>query len=215
MLYEATADEVYLKAARDYLDLALSCEDNLRSSPTSHKVAWGAAVLARITSDPRCTELAVTIADHLLAIQDPSGAWLVNQPTHTTFDQTAEISIWLQESAPSCSPCSRPGTLKKQAHRHVLGSTPRPVPRPLSARRWVMVRTMVTDMAGSSVNSRAISSSRARSTCAWSRNASTSPSRQQIRMSRGPRLRSSVSTDSQNVSPFQHHSARLLVGIRG
>jgi hypothetical protein len=96
-LYEATAEKVYLKAARDYLDFALSCDDNLRSSPTSHKVAWGAAVLARITSDPHCTELAVTIADHLLAIQDPSGAWLVDQPAHTTFDQTAEISIWLQE----------------------------------------------------------------------------------------------------------------------
>jgi hypothetical protein len=65
-LYEATADEVYLNAARDYLEFGLSCEGNLRSSPTSHKVAWGAAVLARITSDPRCTELAVTIADHLL-----------------------------------------------------------------------------------------------------------------------------------------------------
>jgi hypothetical protein len=96
-LYEGTGDEVYLKAAGDYLNLALSCEGNLRSSPTSHKVAWGAAVLGRITGDPRCTELAVAIADYLLEIQDPSGAWLVDQPTHTTFDQTAEISIWLQE----------------------------------------------------------------------------------------------------------------------
>jgi hypothetical protein len=96
-LYEATADEVYLKAARNYLDFALSCEGNLRSSPTSHKVAWGAAVLARIASDPRCTELAIAIADYLLAVQDPSGAWLIDQPAHTTFDQTAEISIWLQE----------------------------------------------------------------------------------------------------------------------
>jgi hypothetical protein len=41
--------------------------------------------------------LAITIADHLLAIQDPSGAWHVDQPAHTMFDQTAEISIWLQE----------------------------------------------------------------------------------------------------------------------
>lgn len=96
-LHEATADEIYLKAARDYLDFAVSCEGNLRSSPTSHKVAWGAAILARITRDPRCSELAVTIADHLLAIQDPSGAWLVDQPAHTAFDQTAEISIWLKE----------------------------------------------------------------------------------------------------------------------
>ena len=96
-LYKVTAEEVYLNAARDYFEFAFSCKSDLRSSPTSHKVAWGAAVLARITHDHRCAELAVTIADHLLAVQDRSGAWLVDQPAHTTFDQTAEISIWLQE----------------------------------------------------------------------------------------------------------------------
>lgn len=96
-LFEATADDAHLRAARGYLDFALSCQGNLRSCPTSHKVAWGAAVLARITGDLCCTDLAVTIADHLLGIQDPSGAWLADQPAHTTFDQTAEIAIWLQE----------------------------------------------------------------------------------------------------------------------
>jgi hypothetical protein len=96
-LYEATADDRYLRAARGYLDFGLSCEGNLRSCHTSHKVAWGAAVLARITSDPRCIELAVAIADYLLGIQDPSGAWLADQPAHTKFDQTAEIAIWLRE----------------------------------------------------------------------------------------------------------------------
>jgi hypothetical protein len=96
-LYEATADDAYLRTARGYLDFALSCEGNLRSCHTSHKVAWGAAVLARITGEPRCAELTVTIADHLLGIQDPSGAWLADQPAYTMFDQTAEIAIWLQE----------------------------------------------------------------------------------------------------------------------
>jgi hypothetical protein len=96
-LGEATGDDAHLRAARGYLEFGLSCEGNLRSCPTSHKVAWGAAVLTRITGDPRCTDLAATIADHLLGIQDPSGAWLADQPAHTTFDQTAEIAIWLRE----------------------------------------------------------------------------------------------------------------------
>lgn len=48
---EATADDRYLRAARGYLDFGLSCEGNLRSCHTSHKVAWGAAVLARITEE--------------------------------------------------------------------------------------------------------------------------------------------------------------------
>jgi hypothetical protein len=96
-LFEATGEQTHLRAACGYLDYALSCEGNLRSCPTSHKVAWGAAVLGGITGDPRSKELAVAIADHLLDIQDPSGAWLVDQPAHTTFDQTAEIAIWLRE----------------------------------------------------------------------------------------------------------------------
>jgi hypothetical protein len=96
-LFEATGEDAHLRAARGYLDFALSCEGDLRSCHTSHKVAWGAAVLARITGDPRSAALAVTIADHLLGIQDPSGVWLADQPAHTMFDQTAEIAIWLQE----------------------------------------------------------------------------------------------------------------------
>jgi hypothetical protein len=96
-LYEATAGEAYLTAARGYLDFALACHGHLRRCHTSHKVAWAAAILARITGDPRCGELAASIADHLIAIQDPSGAWLTDQPAHITFDQTAEIAIWLQE----------------------------------------------------------------------------------------------------------------------
>jgi len=94
---ESPGDVAHLEAARDYLDFALSCRGNLRTFYFSHKVAWGAAALARITGDQRCVELATAIADHLLEIQDPSGAWLTDQPPHTTFDQTAEIAIWLKE----------------------------------------------------------------------------------------------------------------------
>lgn len=96
-LFEATADDTHLRTACGYLDFGLSCEGDLRSSPTSHKVAWGASILARLTGDPRYAELSVTIADHLLAIQDPSGVWLPDEPAHTRFDQTAEIAIWLRE----------------------------------------------------------------------------------------------------------------------
>ena len=43
---------------------------------------------------------AVRGADDAVAlhqVQDPSGAWLTDQPAHTMFDQTAEIAIWLKE----------------------------------------------------------------------------------------------------------------------
>ncbi|HET9253926.1 MAG TPA: hypothetical protein VFO16_01840 [Pseudonocardiaceae bacterium] len=96
-LFQATRNADHLRAACGYLDFVLSCEGDLRSSPASHQVAWGAAVLSEITADPRGAGLASAIADHLLAIQDPSGAWLISQPAHTTFDQTAEVAIWLRE----------------------------------------------------------------------------------------------------------------------
>ena len=43
------------------------------------------------------TAFAEKIVDHLLGIQDADGAWLKNEPAHTSFDQTAEIAIWLRE----------------------------------------------------------------------------------------------------------------------
>jgi len=98
-LAEATGDRNHLRIARGYLDFALSCEGDLRASPLSHKVAWGAAVLGRIDGEPRAIELTRQIAAFLLEIQDADGSWLASEPPHTTFDQTAEIAIWLQEIA--------------------------------------------------------------------------------------------------------------------
>jgi hypothetical protein len=96
-LSQATGEVVHLQAARGYLEFALSCGGGLRSSHLSHKVAWGAAVLAGVAGEERGLELSTAIADHLVRIQDPDGAWLADQPAHTKFDQTAEIAIWLQE----------------------------------------------------------------------------------------------------------------------
>ena len=149
-LYEATADGAYLKAARGYLDFGLACEGNLRSFHTSHKVAWGAAVLARITGDPRCMELVVIIADHLLGIQAPSGAWLVDQPAHTTFDQPPKLqfgagdqrrTLTLQQSGidqetltPPCPGVTTPGPPDHRAgppiDRQSAGAKPRTTPLP-------------------------------------------------------------------------------------
>jgi hypothetical protein len=98
-LAELSGDHGHLRTAQGYLDFALSCEGNLRSSPASHKVAWGAAVLGRIAAEPQAIALAEQITGFLLEIQDATGAWLPAQPPHTSFDQTAEIAIWLQEIA--------------------------------------------------------------------------------------------------------------------
>ena len=96
-LFAATNDGQYIDTAKDYLDFLLRCQGNLRTFHYSHKVAWGAAILAKITKDERYADLAKSIADHLVQTQNPDGRWLPDEPAYTYFDQTAEIAIWMRE----------------------------------------------------------------------------------------------------------------------
>ena len=96
-LYTATQDSHYLHTAKGYLEFLLTCQGNLRAFHYSHKVAWGAAMMARLTKDSRYTELAKSIADYLVKTQSQDGRWLTDQPAYTVFDQTAEIAIWMKE----------------------------------------------------------------------------------------------------------------------
>ena len=96
-LFSATRETSYVRTADRLLDFASACEGNLRSSHLAHKVAWGAAVVGNLTKERRSVELSISIVEYLLSIQDPSGAWLKDQPASTSFDQTAEIAIWLRE----------------------------------------------------------------------------------------------------------------------
>ncbi len=96
-LFAATNDSRYIDTAKDYLEFLLGCQGNLRAFHYSHKVAWGAAIVGRITKDAHYLELATSIADFLVHTQSPDGRWLPDQPAYTYFDQTAEIAIWMRE----------------------------------------------------------------------------------------------------------------------
>ena len=96
-LFAATNDARLIDTAREYLDFLLGCDGNLRAFHYSHKVAWGAAILARITKDERYADLAKSIADFLVQTQSQDGRWLPEEPPFTFFDQTAEIAIWMRE----------------------------------------------------------------------------------------------------------------------
>ncbi len=96
-LYEATGDVSYQNSARAYLDFAMSCHGNILEFYFSHKVAWGAAILARLTGETKYIDFARSIIDSLLNIQDASGVWLKDEPAYVSFDQTAEIALWLRE----------------------------------------------------------------------------------------------------------------------
>ena len=96
-LYSATQDPHYLHPAKEYLEFLLKCQGNLRAFHYSHKVAWGAAMLARLTQESRYSALAKDITNYLVTTQSPDGRWLTDQPAYTYFDQTAEIAIWMKE----------------------------------------------------------------------------------------------------------------------
>ena len=96
-LYMAGGTSEYLDTAVRYLDFAMGCHSSIRAFHFSHKVAWGAAIVAGLTKEAKYTDFAESIVDYLLSIQDASGAWLKSEPAHTSFDQTAEIAIWLRE----------------------------------------------------------------------------------------------------------------------
>lgn len=96
-LAEATSDQAYLDGARAYLTFLQSVDESLYTFSFSHKVAWGASVLARVGDDPAAREMAIRVANFLVDIQDASGGWLMDQPLVTSLDQSAEIATWLFE----------------------------------------------------------------------------------------------------------------------
>ncbi|MCK2238941.1 MULTISPECIES: hypothetical protein [unclassified Crossiella] len=98
-LHQVSGHPDHLVAAQSYAEYAHLCGDNLIRTPFSHKVGWGAAILARHTGDQRHQALATGIADHLLSLQGPNGNWSPDGPAHATFDDTAEIAHWLLEIA--------------------------------------------------------------------------------------------------------------------
>ena len=88
-LFEATQNAHYLHPSKEYLEFLLTCQGNLRAFHYSHKVAWGAAMLARLTKDSRYTALANEHYGLLsLGPKCPDGRWLMDQPAHIFFDQT-------------------------------------------------------------------------------------------------------------------------------
>lgn len=98
-LYNATNNEIYLMAAKQYGDFALECDPSIKTFTLSHKVAWAMSLLYRYTLDEKYLVMCKTIAEYLISTQDSDGQWLRDQDPITSLDQSVEIAIWLQEIA--------------------------------------------------------------------------------------------------------------------
>jgi len=98
-LYRATGDSEHLSTAQGYFDFAQRCAPHMVGEHFAHKVAWGAAELARATGEIAPRALSAEILGYLIAAQDSDGTWMADQSMHTCFDQSAEVAIWLLEIA--------------------------------------------------------------------------------------------------------------------
>jgi hypothetical protein len=98
-LYRATGETEHLATARSYFAFAERCAPCMVTDHFSHKVAWGAAELAYATRDEAAYRLSAEIARHLVAAQGSDGTSMADQPLHTRVDQSAEVAIWLLETA--------------------------------------------------------------------------------------------------------------------
>jgi hypothetical protein len=96
-LHLATGEGSVLSDALRYLDFARHCGERLIAEHFAHKVAWGAAELARASRTPEHLALSTQIAGRLIAAQDGSGSWMADQAICTRIDQSAEVAIWLLE----------------------------------------------------------------------------------------------------------------------
>lgn len=102
-LYLATGERRFLATSKRYLDFAMNAKGNLRTFHFSHKVMWGASIVAQITGEFEYAKFASEIAEHLLKIQSGTGLWLESEPFYMMIDQSTEIAIWLIESADELS----------------------------------------------------------------------------------------------------------------
>ena len=88
----------YLSCAQRYFDFTIATT-GVYESHFSHKLAWGASLLYRITGEQKYRKAAMRVADFILGMQDENGQWFSGTPPHVYLDQAAECGIWLRTIA--------------------------------------------------------------------------------------------------------------------
>ena len=107
-LYQATGEDRYLEAAREYFNFTKLCQDDVYASPPSGKLGWGCAALYGITGDREVGEAVKSEVRYLLRTQDEEGCWsrfpsfkrYLNgepYPLSGRVDITGEFCAWLSE----------------------------------------------------------------------------------------------------------------------
>ena len=75
LLYQATGNQNFLKAAKEYLDFSLSCHENVYQCNFSHKIAWAASIVYSIIPENKYLEAIQRITDYFINNQSNTGIW--------------------------------------------------------------------------------------------------------------------------------------------
>ncbi|MEE9451231.1 MAG: hypothetical protein V3V61_00575 [Gammaproteobacteria bacterium] len=97
LLHEKTKDKKFIEGAKAYLNFALSCDENVLSCNFSHKLAWAASILYKITGDAKYLTSITTITDYFISRQSREGMWYLEDDINTAYDQSAEIACWFMD----------------------------------------------------------------------------------------------------------------------
>lgn len=89
LCYQVFADERYLSTAEELLEYALRINKDARVNQWSHKLMWGASVIAGINNKAKYWRLVYDIANSIMENQCPHTGMVSN-----VIDQSAEIAFW-------------------------------------------------------------------------------------------------------------------------
>lgn len=92
-IFWVTQEESYLRSAKAYQEVAQTVPENGMCG----QLAWGPAVLAKVTQEQRFIDQCTQIMDAVLAQQEQDGRWGDPQGHTQTFERTTENAIWCQE----------------------------------------------------------------------------------------------------------------------
>lgn len=95
-----SGENAHLETAKRYLEPAFKCGEEMYETAQVGKVGWGAALVYQITGEERYRELAVRVAEALLAQQNADASWddTGGFSTHAArYEVTAEFIVLLDE----------------------------------------------------------------------------------------------------------------------
>ena len=94
-LYLYTDEKKWLQLAKKYMLIAENSSDYLWNTLRAGKVAWGNALLYRITKEKKYYEMSIRAGKNIISQQTKSGYWGMEEMSR--IDITAELVYWLDE----------------------------------------------------------------------------------------------------------------------